>query len=98
MCILRKFGAKIDNEASCFMRRHNATSYDITGKEARNWCKKFLCKMCYIGKIMKWFYKRANHALKTQFQIDDTRVILTIIFLVGFKKCFYNGNDHQMMI
>ena len=30
-------------EALCFMRRHNADSYDITGKEARNWYKK-----CYV--------------------------------------------------
>ena len=30
-------------EASCFTRRHNDPSYDVTGKEVRNWCKK-----CYV--------------------------------------------------
>ena len=29
--------------ALCFTRRHNAASYDVTGKEARNWRKK-----CYV--------------------------------------------------
>ena len=28
-------------EASCFTRRHNAPSYDVTGKGARNCNKKF---------------------------------------------------------
>ena len=27
------------SEASCFLRRHNTPSCDVTGKEARNWCK-----------------------------------------------------------
>ena len=31
------------HEASCFTRRHNAPSYGVTGKEARN-----LCKKCYV--------------------------------------------------
>ena len=30
-------------EVSCFMRCHKATSYEVTGKESRNWCKK-----CYV--------------------------------------------------
>ena len=30
-------------EASCFTRRHNAPSYDVTGKGARNRSKK-----CYV--------------------------------------------------
>ena len=30
-------------EASCFTRRHNAPSYDVTGKGARNCSKK-----CYV--------------------------------------------------
>ena len=34
-------------EASCFTRRHNALSYDVTGKEAPNWCKK-----CYVTRVL----------------------------------------------
>ena len=34
-------------EASCFTRRHNAPSYDVTGKEAPNWCKK-----CYVTCVL----------------------------------------------
>ena len=30
-------------EASCFTQRHNAPSYDVTGKGARNFSKK-----CYV--------------------------------------------------
>ena len=34
-------------EASCFMRRHSAPSYDVTGKEALKWCKK-----CYVTCVL----------------------------------------------
>ena len=34
-------------EASCFTRRQNAPSYDITDKEARNWCKN-----CYVTCVL----------------------------------------------
>ena len=34
-------------EASCFTGRHNATSYDVTGKGARN-CSKKCYVMCVI--------------------------------------------------
>ena len=47
VCILRKFRAKIAPEASCFTLRDNAPSYDVTGKEARNWCKK-----CYVTCVL----------------------------------------------
>ena len=34
-------------EASCFTRRHNAPPNDVTGKEARNWCKE-----CYVTRVL----------------------------------------------
>ena len=34
-------------EASCFTRCHNASSYDITGQEAWNWCKKYYVTVFY---------------------------------------------------
>ena len=51
-------------EASCFTQRHNAPSYNVTGKGARNRSKKLLCNVCHIGKFMKWLFKRENHVLK----------------------------------
>ena len=42
-CILRKFRAKIVLKRPCFTRRHNAPSYDVTGKGVRNCSKK-----CYV--------------------------------------------------
>ena len=42
-CILRKIPRENRPEASCFTRRHNAPSYDVTGKGARNCSKK-----CYV--------------------------------------------------
>ena len=34
-------------EASCFTRRHNTPSYDVTGKGARNCSKK-----CYVTRVI----------------------------------------------
>ena len=58
-----KISGKNYPEASCFTRCHNAPSYDVTGKEARNWCRKCYVT-CLIGKIMKWLYVRVNHVIK----------------------------------
>ena len=34
-------------ETSCFTRRYNDPTYNVTGKEARNWCKK-----CYVKCVL----------------------------------------------
>ena len=38
------------------------TSYDVTGKEARNWCEKSQVT-CLVGTFMKWLYERANYVI-----------------------------------
>ena len=47
VCISRKIPRENHPEASCFTRRHNVPSYDDTGKEAQNWCKK-----CYVTCVL----------------------------------------------
>ena len=49
-------------EASCFTRRHNVPSYDVTGKGAQNYSKKCYV-MCHIGNVMKWLYERENRVI-----------------------------------
>ena len=43
--------------ASCFTRRHNASSYDVTGKEAPNWCKKCYVTCVLLGNLCNDFMK-----------------------------------------
>ena len=47
VCILRKFHAKITLKCLYFTQLHNAPSYDVTGKETQNWCKK-----CYVACVL----------------------------------------------
>ena len=56
-CILRKIPRKIRPGALCFTRRENAASYDVTGKEARNLCKKVLCYVWLFEKLWNSFMK-----------------------------------------
>ena len=65
-------------EASCFTRRHNAPSYDVTGKGARN-CSKKCYVTCHIGKFMKWLYERENHVIN-----------IFIIYIALLKHCTAN--------
>ena len=37
----KKIPRKNGPEEPCFTRCHNVPSYDVPGKEARNWCKKY---------------------------------------------------------
>ena len=47
-------------EASCFTRRHNApslSSYDVTDKEAPNWCKKCYVTCVLLENLWNGFWK-----------------------------------------
>ena len=44
------------HETSCFARRHNAYTCDVTVKDARNWCKKYY--VTYIGSEMNFHFIR----------------------------------------
>ena len=46
--VFEKIPREYRPEASCFTRRHNAPSYDVTGKGARNCSKK-----CYVTVILE---------------------------------------------
>ena len=50
-------------EASYFMRRHNALSYDVIGRRARNCSKKYNVTCVILKKIMKWLHERENHVI-----------------------------------
>ena len=42
---------------SCFTRRHNAPSNDVTGKEAQNWCKKCYVTCVLLQNLLNGFVK-----------------------------------------
>ena len=44
--------------ASCFTRRHNAPPSDVTGKEARTWCKKCYVTCVLLKNLWNGFMKR----------------------------------------
>ena len=44
-------------KALCFTRRHNAPSCDVTGKEARNCCKKCYVTCVLLKKLCNGFMK-----------------------------------------
>ena len=66
-------------EVVCFMQHLNASFYDVTGKEARNWCKK-----CYVtcvlleNKFMKWLYKIYEMALWKGKSLKALNTLLTV--------------------
>ena len=71
----KKIARKNHTEASCFTWCHNTPSYDIIGKEARNWYV-----ICLIGKLMKiWLYERANHVIKRSLQYLSSSLYIKLI-------------------
>ena len=62
-------------EASCFTRRHNAPSYDVTGKGARNCSKKCNVTCVILEKFLKWLYERENHVINIATALDNLQSI-----------------------